>query len=365
MQKLLLHDIHREEGARFIEYAGWELPLMYVSIIAEHQQVRMSVGMTDISFMGKLEVAGSDARKLLERHSTRSLGNARAGRALYSLMLTAEAGIFADMMIFVRENSYLLTLNPLTAGKVLKRLQEDSKDLDVSVADKTGSLALISLQGRRAYMTLQRLTDAVLSDIGHNRFCKAFVIGEKAFVSRTSYTGEDGFEIFIDSGFASELWYELREAGQAERLVPAGVGARSTLRLEAAYPLYGKELSEDVNPIEADLAFAANSKADYLGAERLEKIRRQGVKRKLCALVVNSRVVARDGFEVYAGGEKVGHITRGVFGPTIKKNIALAYLPVEMSVPGSELEVVVRGKKYPAVVTRKPFYIRKRPVVRM
>ncbi len=364
MRKLPLHDIHREEGALFTEYAGWQLPLMYVSIMAEHQQVRMSAGCTDISFMGKIEISGRDRATLLARNSSRSIEGAYPGKALYSLMLTPQATVFADMLIFVRENSYLLTFNPLTTEKALKRLQEDLKGLDVKVRDKTNELTLISLQGRRAHMTLQRLTDAVLSNITNNSFCEAFVAGEKAIVSRTSYTGEDGFEIIADSSFSHELWYTLRDTGQPERLVPVGAGARCTLRLEAAFPRYNKELSEEINPIEADLAFAANSEAGFVGKEELEKIRKHGVKRKLCGLVINSRAVARDDFDVYAHGEKVGLITCGLYGPTTKKNIALAYLPVEMSVPGSEVEVMIRAKLHPAIVTRKPFYIKKHPIRR-
>jgi aminomethyltransferase len=364
MRKLPLHDVHDAEDARFMEYAGWQLPLMYVSIIAEHQQVRMRAGITDLSYMGKIEITGKERHKFIERHSSSAIDAEQQGRAYYSLMLTPEATIFADMLVYVRENSYLLTVNPLTTGNVLERLQESVKEFDAKVKDLTSDYALFSIQGRKSPMLLQRVTDVVLSDIFNNRFCEAFVGGEKAILARTSYTGEDGFELFADASFAQELWYKLLDVGQAEQLVPAGIGARSTLRLEASYPLYGDELTDEVNPLEADLVFAANSEADYIGKEELEKLRKRGVKRKLCGLVVNARVVARKGHEVLSEGKKVGEITRGIPSPTLRRNIALAYLPVELSVPGSEVEVVIRGNHYPAVVTRKPFYLKRRPVRR-
>jgi len=364
MRELPLDDIHRLEGAQFVEYAGWRLPLLYISIIAEHQQVRMRAGITDLSYMGKIELTGPDIYKLLDRHSSRAIDPEDLGRAYYSLFLTPQATIFADVLLFIRENSCLVTANPLTTGKVLERLQEGAKGLDVKIDDKTAEMALFSIQGRKSPMALQRITDAVLSDVVPNRFCEAFVAGEEALLARTSYTGEDGFEVFVSSAAAQDIWYKMLEVGQSEQLVPVGVGARSTLRLEASFPLYGSELGEEINPLEADLAFAANSEADYIGKEELEKLRKKGVTRKLCGLVVNSRVVARDGFDVLSEGEKVGEITRGIPSPTLRKRIALAYLPVELSVPGSEVEVVVRSEAYPAIVTRKPFYLKKKPVRR-
>ena len=362
---LPLHEAHEGAGARFMDYAGWQLPLMYISIIAEHQQVRMWAGLSDLSYMGKIEITGADRHKLIERHSSRAIDPERPGRAYYSLMLTPEAGIFADILVFVRENSYLVSTNPLTTSKVCERLQENAAGMDVQVSNKTSELALLSIQGRKAPITLQRITDAVLSDIVTNCFSEAYVSGEKALVSRTSYTGEDGFEIFFKSSLASDFWYNLLETGQTERLVPIGVGARSTLRLEASFPLYDSELSDEVNPLEADLAFAANSEADFVGKEALEKLRKTGVKRKLCGLVVDSRAVARDGFEVFADDKKVGEITRGIPSPTLRRNIALAYLPIELSVPGSRVDVMIRDKIHPAVVTRKPFYLKRKPMRRL
>lgn len=364
MRELLLHDVHESEQARFTEYAGWKMPLLYVSIVAEHQQVRMRAGLSDLSYMGKFEITGAGRHKLLERHSSRAIDREDPGAAYYSLMLTPEATIFADMLVFVREDSILLTVNPLNTGKVLERLREDAKTPDVEVIDRTMEMALLSIHGRKAPVALQRVTDAVLSDVLNNRFCEAFVAGEEAIVARTSYTGEDGFEVFVKSGFAEELWYKMLDVGQAEQLVPVGVGARSTLRLEASFPLYGSELSDEVNPIEADLAFAASSQEDYVGREALEKLRKKGVRRKLCGLTINARVVARGGFGILSEGENVGEITRGIPSPTLHRNIALAYLPVELSVPGTEVEVLIRGKAYPAVVTRKPFYLKREPVRR-
>lgn len=364
-RKLPLHEVHEAAGARFMEYGGWLLPLMYISIIAEHQQVRMWAGLSDLSYMGKLEISGADRHKFLERQSSRAIDPGRPGRAYYSLLLTSEAGIFADMLVFVRENSYLVTLNPLTASKVIERLQEDAGSLDVRIADRTSDLALFTIQGRKAPISLQRLTDAVLSDVATNCFSEAYVSGEEALVSRTSYTGEDGFEIFVKSPLANDLWYSLLDTGQTERLVPTGIGARSTLRLEASFPLYGSELSDEVNPLEADLAFAADSQADFVGKEALDKLLKTGVKRKLCGIVVDSRAVARDGFEVFADDKKVGEITRGIPSPTLRRNIALAYLPIELSVPGSRVDVKIRDGIYPAVVTRKPFYLKRKPTRRL
>lgn len=364
-KKLPLHEVHEAAGARFMEYAGWQLPLMYISIIAEHQQIRMWAGISDLSYMGKMEISGADRHKFMERQSSRAIDPDRPGKAYYSLMLTPEAGIFADVLVFVRENSYLVTTNPLTTSKVLERFQEDADGMDVRIANQTSELALVSIQGRKAPISLQRITDAVLSDIATNCFSEAYVSGEKALVSRTSYTGEDGFEIFIKSSLANDLWYNLLETGHTERLVPTGIGARSTLRLEASFPLYGSELSDEVNPLEADLAFAADSQADFVGKEALEKLRKTGVKRKLCGLVVDSRAVAREGFELFADDKKVGEITRGIPSPTLRRNIALAYLPIELSVPGSRVDVKIRDKIHPAVVTRKPFYLKRKPMRRL
>lgn len=359
MPELPLHKVHQSLSAQFIEYGGWQMPLMYVSVMAEHQQVRMSAGLTDLSYMGKIEVSGKERDKLIERHSSRAIDGSTPGRAFYSFMLTPEATVFADLLVFVREDSYLLTTNPLTTEKMLKRLQEDVKELDVELKERTAQLVLLSVQGRKAHLAVQRITDAVLSDVGSNRFCEAFVAGQRAILSRTSYSGEDGFEIFFETEFAEEIWHKLLEVGQPERLGPVGVGARSTLRLEACYPLYGSELTEDINPLEVDLAFAANSKADFVGKKKLERLRKKGVKRKLCALVVNSRAVAREGYEVLSEGKKVGWVTRGTASPTLRRRIAMAYLPVELSVPGSEVEISIRNSPHPAVVVRKPFYLKR------
>lgn len=360
LRALYLHNLHKRLGARFRPYGGWLLPLLYQSILSEHMYVRISAAVFDLSYLGRIEVRGREHRRFLSRHLTRSLEELPEGKCIYALLLTEEGTIFADCMVYVLRERCTVSVNPLNTKKVYQRLADAAPD-GVDVRDISEKWLCISVQGRRSAPILQHLTDMDLSLLRTGFACEAFCVGgHEVVIARTGYSGEDGFEVLVPPDGAYSLFDSLLEVGTHQHLVPAGMGARFSLRLEACFPLYGKEINEKTDPLEAGLERFVDWENDFIGKAGLLKRKEEGIKRRLTPLKIEGPRIAREDDAVFFRGEFVGRVARGTFSPVMKQPIATAFLRPDLSRVGTRVEVAIRGRRYPAVVARKPFYLVKR-----
>jgi len=356
-----LFDLYKEYGAKTIDFGGWDLPVQFTSIKDEHEAVRTKAGLFDVSHMGEVEVRGEDSLAFLQKVVTNDVSLLKSGGAQYTAMCYEDGGTVDDLLIYKRaENDYLLVINASNIEKDLKWLVSN-KNGNVSIVNKSEEYALLALQGPVAEEVLQILTDTDLSEIKFFKFKNGIKIaGVDVLISRTGYTGEDGFELYCDSNDAITLWENILEAGKSKGVIPCGLGARDTLRFEAALPLYGQELSKDITPIEAGIGFAVktNKEAEFNGKAVLLKQKEKGTARKLVGIELLEKGIPRHGYEVFAGGELIGVVTTGTQSPTLKKNIGLALLKSEFTQLGTEIEVQIRKKRLKAKVVATPFYKR-------
>ncbi|MDI3317459.1 MAG: glycine cleavage system aminomethyltransferase GcvT [Bacillota bacterium] len=361
MHRTPLWEWERELGGRMGEFAGWSLPIQFAGIVEEHRAVRRAAGLFDVSHMGKIAVRGRQAAELLDYAATNRLAGAEVGQAVYTPFCNADGGVIDDAVIYRRgEGSFLVVVNAANTGKDFLHLRRLAERFEAEVEDETGRWGQVALQGPEAEAILEELTEAPVHSVGSYRFLDGVTVaGVSALVSRTGYTGEDGFELYADAGRIERLARALLEAGRGRGLVPAGLGARDTLRFEACLPLYGQELNEGVNPLEARLQrFVKLEKEDFLGREALLRASRQGLRRHLVGLRMVERGVARHGYEVLRDGRKAGVVTSGSYAPTLEANLALALIEGEAPAPGEHFQVVIRGRPVEAEVVKLPFYRR-------
>jgi aminomethyltransferase len=359
--KTPLFRIHQALNARIVEFGGWSMPIQYEGITAEHQAVRQKAGMFDISHMGKFQVQGPDVLAALQKLVPSDVSLLQPGQAKYTVMLNAEGGIIDDLIIYNQGKdasgltAAILIVNASTTDKDKAWLTEHLRTEQVTLADHSEQKVLLAVQGPEAIATLQTLTDEDLSSIPNYWHREITLLGQPAWVARTGYTGEDGFEVMLDPEAGILLWLRLQILGVA----PCGLGARDTLRLEAAMALYGQDVNESITPLEAGLAWLVNlDKPSFIGREALLRQKEQGLARCLVGLEMQGRHIARHDYEVYAAGKAVGMVTSGTFGPTLEKAIALAYVPPALAQIGQSLAVQIRGKDCPAMVVKRPFYRR-------
>jgi aminomethyltransferase len=358
-----LHARHVASGARMVGYAGWEMPIEYSGITAEHMAVRTRAGVFDVSHMGQIEIAGKDAVKTVQHLTCNDAGRLKMGQAQYSGLLTPEGTYLDDILVYrLGPNHFLLVVNAANTSKAYTWIVEQAKTVgEAAVVDSSPRYALIAVQGPAALDTLQPLTGADLVSVRPYAFTYGEVAQARALISRTGYTGEDGFEIYIPPNMADRVWQALLQSGHATGVVPCGLGARDTLRLEAAMRLYGQDIDDTTTPLEAGLgAFVGWNKPSFVGAERLRAQRAAGVDRQLVGLEVTDRGIARQGYAVKAGGQVVGTVTSGTQTPFLKKAVALAYLPPALAAAGTTVEIDIRGRAAAAVVVSLPFYRRPR-----
>lgn len=362
LRRTPLYDCHREAGARLVDFAGWEMPVEYAGLMAEHRAVRTAAGLFDVSHMGEVHVRGAGAEAFLQRLTPNDVTQLTPGRAHYSALLT-ERGTYVDDLLVYRlaADEFLVVVNASNADKDFAWMESHLAGDDVELENACDRYALLALQGPRAVEILAGLTAADLAAIKYYRFAQGEVAGRPALLSRTGYTGEDGFELYVAPEHAASLWRTLLEAGHDRGLEPAGLGARDTLRLEAAMALYGHEIDDNTTPWEAGLDWTVKLDAgDFIGRAALVEQKERGVARRLVGFEIEGRGIARQGHHVVAGGENVGAVTSGTWSPTFEKAIGLAYVPVALAAPGSSLEIEVRGKRLPAHVVVTPFYRRAR-----
>ena len=361
-QRTPLHALHVAAGARMVDFAGWEMPVQYTGVLEEHQAVRTRAGLFDVSHMGEVSVRGAQALDFLQHVTCNDVAKLVPGRIQYSALMT-EAGTFVDDLLVYRleERAFLVVVNAGNAAKDLGVLRAAAKPFDVAVEDHSARYALLAVQGPRALPIVAALAAADLQDLRYYGFVRTEVDGVPCLVSRTGYTGEDGFELYAPPQAAERLWHALLAAGGAHGLRPAGLAARDTLRLEACMALYGNDIDETTTVLEADLGWIVKlDKGDFVGRDVLARQKAEGVARRLVAFETDGRAVARHGYPARVEGEEAGTVTSGTFSPTLKKNVGMAYLPVAHAGPGSRFEVAIRGRGEPAVVVRKPFYKREK-----
>ena len=349
-----------------VEFNGWDMPVEYSGIIAEHLAVRTSVGIFDVSHMGDIRLAGPGALAAVEHISMNDASRLAIGQAQYSALLYPQ-GTFVDDVIVHRlgEEEYLLVINAGTREKDFSWVRENTRQFNCRVKNLSDDFTQIAIQGPKSVDLLQKLTDADLASVKFYWVTHGTVCGLKnRLIARTGYTGEDGFEIYIpsDQPTSARVWNELLEAGKQFGTIPCGLGARNTLRLEAKLPLYGHEISDTINVWEAGLdRFCKREKQDFIGRESLARAKASVITRALTGLEMIERGIARDGYKVCdASGKEIGHVTSGSYAPFLKKNVALAYVPPEFTAIGSELHVEIRGQGVKAKVVPTPFYKRPR-----
>jgi glycine cleavage system T protein (aminomethyltransferase) len=365
MLRTPLTERHRDLGARLVEFSGWEMPLQYRGILEEHRAVRERAGLFDLSHMGELWVSGPGAAAGLGYALVTDPGRLAMGRAQYSVIVQPDGGIVDDLIVYrTAPERFLLVPNASNAETVADEVRARLDGFDAALDDATRRTALIALQGPRALDILGPLTDVPVGELRYYAIAEGHAVGLPAWVARTGYTGEDGFELFLDWDDAPAAWDRLIEAGQGKGLVPAGLGARDTLRLEAGMALYGNELDRDTDPFEAGLGrmVKVDKEADYVGREALTAAAAGDPERMLVGLTVRGRGIARHGHELFRPGESgpIGLVTSGTASPTLGVPIAMGYLPPGDGQPGTMVEVGIRDGRVAAEVVELPFYQRPR-----
>ncbi len=362
MRKTPLNAVHRAAGAKMVPFGGWDMPVEYSGLISEHLAVRKAAGLFDVSHMGEFEVEGPGAIAFLQRVTSNDLARLVDGQVQYSAFPMPNGAPVDDVTVFRRaRDRYLLVVNAANIEKDFRWLQEQ-RPQDAELRNRSDDYALIALQGPRAQEILQPLTASDLSAVKYYHFADVAVDGVPVTVSRTGYTGEDGFEIFVPPAQAEASWNRLLEAGREKGLVPAGLGARDTLRLEARMCLYGQDMDETTTLVEAGLGWIVSldeAKGDYPGRAVLAEQKTNGPPRKLVGLEVTGRGIARHGHPVLVHDERVGEVTSGTYAPYLQKNIGLCYVPAACAAVGTDLAVEIRERKVPARIVPTPFY--KRP----
>lgn len=347
--------------ARCIDFGGWELPVQFTGIVKEHDAVRNQAGLFDVSHMGEFMVTGSGAEAFLQRMTTNDVTKLEDGGAQYSLLLYPDGGVVDDLLVYrLGEERYMLVVNASNIDKDFNWLEEHraAEFSSVSLRDVSDETLLLALQGPLAEAILSKVTDAPIGELKPFRFIgNAEVCGVNLLLSRTGYTGEDGFELYAPREAAAALWNGLLEAGEPYGLTPAGLGARDTLRFEAKLPLYGQELSATITPLEAGVQFFVKlDKADFIGKAALLKQKEQGIPRRLVGLEMIDRGIPRSHYPVFADGVKIGEVTTGTQSPTLKRNLGLALIDTPYTDIGTEVYVEIRGKLLKAAVVKAPFY---------
>jgi aminomethyltransferase len=361
LKKTPLHARHRALGARMVEFGGWDMPVEYSGIVDEHMAVRTRAGLFDVSHMGEIEIAGADALKAVQHITTNDASRLSINQAQYSA-LTTSAGTFVDDVLTYRlaDDHFMLVVNASNIIKDFNWIAQNIQGVGDAVAVNTSSrYALIALQGPVAREVLQTLTGIDLASIKYYWFSTGEVAGVRVTLSRTGYTGEDGFEVFAPPGAAERVWDAILNAGKSAAVVPAGLGARDTLRLEAAMRLYGNDMDDTTTVLEADLGWIVGwKKEEFIGADVLRAQKASGTSRKLVGFEMLERAIGRHGYNVYVDGAKAGVVTSGTQTPYLKKAIGMAYLPSDRTAAGTEFEVDVRGRRARAAVVPMPFYKR-------
>jgi aminomethyltransferase len=361
LQKTPLNSAHRRLGARMVDFGGWDMPVEYSGIIAEHLAVRRGVGVFDVSHMGEIEIRGPQALALIDFVTSNAAARLKDGQAHYSGLLYPNAGFVDDILVHrIAADHYFLCVNAANQRKDYDWIVSQNR-FGAEVEFASEKYVQIAIQGPRALATLGRLTETNLAAIRYYWFARGEVSGAPAIIARTGYTGEDGFEIYVPPAEGERIWNAVLDAGKDDGIVPCGLGARNTLRLEAAMSLYGHEINESITPLEAGLGWIVKlDKGDFIGRDVLAKQKSEGVTRRVVGFEMRGRGIGRDGYKVFADGQEAGWVTSGSPSPLLQKNIGLCMLPVAQAAEGQAVEIEIRERRVEAVVVTTPFYRRKK-----
>jgi aminomethyltransferase len=361
LRRTPLYDLHVAAGAKIVDFAGWQMPVQYAGLIEEHRAVRTAAGLFDVCHMGEVRVAGPGAEAFLQRLTPNDVAKLAIGRAHYSALLTPEGTFIDDLLVYrLGAAEFMLVVNAANAaGDLAWILAQPHPDCEVT--DLSDETALLAIQGPRALAIVASLAASDPGALKAYGFAHGEVAGVPALISRTGYTGEDGFELYVAPAAAPGLWERLMAAGKEHGLVPAGLGARDTLRLEAGMALYGHEIDRTITPFEAGLDWVVKlDKGEFLGRETLQRQKAEGISRRLVGFEVSGRGIARQGHLFRHDGAEVGAVTSGTFSPTLERALGMGYLPVGLATPETEIVIDVRGRELPARVVPLPFYRRAR-----
>jgi glycine cleavage system T protein (aminomethyltransferase) len=359
LKRTALFAAHKAAGARLVDFAGWEMPVEYAGITQEHLAVRTAAGLFDVSHMGEIEVRGSGALELIQMTTCNDASLLGDSQAQYSALMLENGAAIDDCIVHrMAHEDYLLCVNASNTERDFEWIRDHNKS-GAQVRNASEDYSQVALQGPLAQAILARTTRTDLSQLRYYSFCSAECCRVAGIIARTGYTGEDGFEFYFSPKHSERVWNGLLEAGQSEGLMPCGLGARNTLRLEAAYPLYGHELDEQTTLLEAGLGWVCKlGKGDFIGRDALASQREKGLRKKLVGFEMTDRGIARDGYEVLAENARVGNVTSGSPSPFLKKNIGLAYVPPARAEVGAEFQIDIRGKAVNARQVALPFYRR-------
>jgi len=357
--KTPLYETHKALGARLVEFGGWLMPVQYGTIVDEHNAVRRQVGLFDISHMGRITFDGPDVLAWLEHVTTNHVAKLHPDQIQYSLMANGGGGLIDDVLVYRTAQGYALVCNASNRAHVLAQLERHREGRNAVLSDRTGETAMLAVQGPAALATVQPLFNAPLGSLKYYHLAMGRLLGDvDAVVSRTGYTGEDGFELIVPADAAGRVWDAVMESGRSHGIRPCGLGARDTLRFEAGMPLYGHELNEAVNPYAAGLGWAVKlAKGDFVGRDALDAFRGNPGQVRV-GLRLDGKRIARQGAEVFHDGRPAGLVTSGTFAPTLQQSLAMALVDLPSSTPDTALEVDVRGHREPARVVPLPFYRR-------
>lgn len=365
LRRTQLYQYHKEYG-RLVEFAGFEMPVWFEGIIPEHNAVRNAVGIFDTSHMGRMRAEGPDAESFLNYVVTNNVSTLEPGRGLYTVMCNERGGIVDDLIVYkLTPERFFVVYNASNREKDFKWFQRRSQSFDVALRDVSDEVAMIAVQGPRAEETLERISSRPLGDVERFQIVELKIDGVEAMAARTGYTGEDGFELFVSDATperpdnALGVWSSLLEAGEDLSIKPCGLGARDSLRLEAGFCLYGNDIDEEINPLEARLRWVVKFKkpGDFIGREALLRIREEGVKRFRVGIMMEERRIPRRGYEIWDGDEKIGMVTSGGFSPTLGVGIAMGYVPREYRKLGTPVRVNIRGRLTRGKIVKfHPFY---------
>ncbi len=361
LKRTPLYDQHHALGARLVEFSGWEMPVHYSGILDEHHAVRSRAGLFDVSHMGEFKVEGRDALAFLQYIVPNDIARLAVQQALYTQLCLPNGNVIDDLLVYhLAEQHYMLVVNAGNISKDLAWVQAQTQQFpEVIVTDQSDTTALLAIQGPLAQEILQPFTQVDLKELRYYRFVADKVDDVNCIISRTGYTGEDGFELYCACADVIRLWTDLLQAGKPQGLVPAGLGARDTLRLEAGLCLYGHELDEQTNPLEARLGWTIKlKKGDFIGREALLQVKEHGPQRLLVGVELLERGVLRGGYPLYVQGQRIGSLTSGAPGHTVHKQIGMGYVEASQATVGNQIQVEIRGKRCAAQIVALPFYKR-------
>lgn len=357
MKRTNFYNIHKKLGAKLVEFAGFEMPIQYSSIIAEHKAVRNSVGVFDVSHMGEVFVKGEKALDFVQHIAVNDASKLQTGRVQYTAMCYEDGGIVDDLLVYkIADGEFLLVINASNIEKDFEWMQKHNQ-FGVELKNESDDYSLLAVQGPNSLKTLQKLTDTQI-DMEYYHFTKLNMAGVDMILSRTGYTGEVGYELYFkgDEKVAENLWNKIFEAGKEFDIQPVGLAARDTLRLEMGFCLYGNDIDQTTNPLEAGLGWITKlSKQNFIGKDALVKIKESGLKRKLVAIMSDEKTFPRHGYDISVNNNKIGTVTSGTVSPMLDKPIALSYVETKFSEIGTDVNFLIRGKEIPAKVVKLPF----------